>query len=240
MDYNKLEKIKRIQRDIINETYRYFNHCDRVFKDYIYGDPYYQTLKERIYSFLVKWRLDYSIDLQTLKAFDILQLVSDLYLVFIRADIKYKELEVRHTNRHRKNYIHRALRTETWRLLYKQYKRYVELRKELTDIDEILKSNLKQFRYVSFEVFEDDSFIDQLSYDRWVSETEAFRDSEAKRNIVREMMTVLNSLESEVIEMTLDGFIYTEMAGKLKLTTEQIRKIFHRAKIKLVNYYNQN
>lgn len=240
MDYSKSEQIRQIQIEINRAIRDYFKQCDLIFRDYIYGDPYYQTLTDLSYSFLNRWGMGYSIDCQPLGMIDIVQVVSELYAVFIKADKKCKNKKTALSDRHRKNYIHKALRNATWRKLKKQYKRYIIFTDNQEDLETTLQSNLKRFRYVSLDVYEDDSLADQLSYDRWVSDTEAFRDGEAKKDAIREMMTILNSVEIEVIDLALDGFIYAEMAGKMNLTTEQIGKIFYRAKTKLVNYYNQN
>ena len=240
MDYEKTQQIKRIQDDITRSTYDYFKYNDRVFRDFIYGDPYYQTLADLSYLFLNTRQLDYSFDCQSLGVIDIDEIVSDLYGVFMKADKKTKNKKPALSDRHRKNYIFKSLRKATWRQLKKQYKRFIGLRKRLAKIDEILQDNLKKFRYVSFDVYEEGNLVDQLSYDRWVSDAEADRVNEAKKGAVREMMSVLNSAEADVIDLVLEGLHYADIAKSLDLTTEQIRKIFHRAKIKLKNHYIQN
>ncbi len=237
MDYDKSKQTAFIQRDIFRSTYSYFRQCDRIFTDYIYGDPYYQTLCDLIYSFLGRWQIDYSIDCQCLGLIDVVQLVSDLYAVFIKADVKVKEHKAMLSERYRKNYIHKALRNATWKLLHKQLQRYIIIKDQQSDIEKVLNDNLRSFRYVSFDVYEEDNFVDQISYERWVAESEIVRDRERKTDVIKEMSSILSASEAQIIDLTLEGWHFSDMAETLKLEVEQVRKIFHRAKNKLTNHY---
>jgi len=217
---------QRIQEDVKRSTYRYFKDLDTIFCDYIYGDHYYITLEDVLYHYLVKRDLDWGCEF-TLEAIDLVELVSRLYAVFIKADTYYRKTHSADRFRHRKNYIMKALRRATGALVDEQYKRQSLNAQELYSVN-----HPSSVRYVSLDS-DGGRLLEDLSWRGWRGRMDSRKDLDFKRAKLESVVGVLNQTERNVVKLVLENRPYAEISSELNLQQDRIRKVLFSAKKKL-------
>lgn len=235
MVYDKKAQLEEIRMDITRSTYDYFKNHDRDFINFIYGDRYYQTLENIIYLFLNK----YAMGIISHDKIHVYKLVSDLYTVYTKLNNYLKDNNKIQTERHKKNYIHRVLRKKALKFLFQQ-NLFEENNKKQSDIDKVRSDNLSRLRCTTLYGYDEDRYVEEGSYKKWKERKDELRDIIVKKNIIRSMYPILNETEKRVIILTLKKLEFYQMAKILGLSNDQIRKIFHRAKNKLVKKHKNN
>jgi RNA polymerase sigma factor (sigma-70 family) len=223
---------EEISQDIIKSTYCYFRNNDLYFRDYVYGDPFYITLEDVIYKYLVTNKYDWDMDYRILGSIDTVRLVSRLYEVFIRADTFSRRKKKTCSERYRKNYIMKCLRRATFRLLQEQFDE-----QQLTSEDLYhLHNYKKKFRYLSI-YSQDGKFLEDLSYKRWKEKLTENEEIESMRTKLDSILDILDDTEKCVIEMVMKNRSHSEIAEQLRVEHDKVRKLLFYAKKKLQKAY---
>jgi len=217
---------QQVKADIKSSTYSYYENTDLCFQDYVYGDIYYVTLEDVIYRFLTTYDTDLEFDYM-LGNIDVDPLVNALYLHFIRTDKKFKQNYEGSTERHRKNYIMTSLRNATEPLLVKQFKENEVIAKEFYEFNDF-----KKFNYISI-YSKEGSFLEDLSYYIWEKEKSKKDDIEIQIDMLAEIFRFLNPLQRKVVYMVLKNREYSEIASRLQIDQDKVRKILYFATEKL-------
>ena len=218
---------EQIKRDIRNSTYTYYKNTDLNFRDYIYGDKYYVTLADVIYRYLTTNNSDWDWEYTMLGNIDIDLLVNNLYLHYIRADKMFSNNYAGKDERHRKNYIMKALRNATEPLLVKQLKDNEVVAQELTELN-----NFKNLHYISI-YSQEGGLLEDLSYKIWEKEKSKNDETEDQINQLAKIFKYLNPLERKVIYLVIKNKTYSQIAGYLQIDQDRIRKIIYIATEKL-------
>ena len=214
-----------IRTEIKNLTYEHCKNLDFCFRDFIYGDEYYITLEDVIYRFLTDSpgsEFNY-----TFGNIDIIVLVSDLLACFIKTDIRFKQKYSQHSERHRKNYIMKALLNASKPLLIKQLKENEVIAQDLNDLN-----RFKELRCISI-YNQDGKLLEDLSYKRWQkhkNEQDIYR---MQKKHLYETAYCLNSDEQRIVYLVLENKTYSEIAAILDVDHGKIRKVLYSAKEKL-------
>ena len=211
---------QQIKADIKNSTYHYYKNTDLCFCDYIYGDKYYVTLEDVIYRFLTRDDANLEFD-YTVGNIDLDLLVNDLYYRFIITDKKFAQKYAETSERHRKNYIIKALKNDTEPLLIKQLKENEGVVQEFHELD-----NFKDLHYVSI-YSQEGRLLEDLSYKIWEKEKSKKEDREVQISQLDEIYKVLNPLERRVVDLVIKNKTYSEIASLLQIDPGKIRKIIY-------------
>jgi len=217
---------QQVKADIKSSTYSYYENTDLCFQDYIYGDRWYVTLEDVVYRFLTTYDTGLEFDYM-LGNIDVDQLVNALYLHFIRTDKKFKQNYEGSTERRRKNYIMISLRNATEPLLVKQVKENEVIAKEFYEFNDF-----KKFNYISI-YSKEGSFLEDLSYYIWEKEKSKKDDIEIQIDMLAEIFRFLNPLQRKVVYMVLKNREYSEIASRLQIDQDKVRKILYFATEKL-------
>lgn len=218
---------KQIEHDIFKETWRYFSFTDLYFRDYVYGDPYYQgTLKDVIYSYVVKSDLNWGNMHKVTGIIDVVELVTDLYEVFIKADTYFRNQYCRATERERKNYLMKSLRNVTPRLLDQQLDNHNRICQEL---DELKNSSCCYFSLDS----QNGRLLEDISLNQWQNERDKNREIEFRLGRLQKLSGCLNDKEQSVINLLIKNYSYQEIADMLNLNWNSIKRIVYSAKNKI-------
>jgi hypothetical protein len=215
---------EEIQKDITCGTYLYFQSVDLYFRDYIFGDPYYTGLSDVVYRYVFLHNLDWAIDHRITGIIDLVELVSRLYEVFIKADILFRRRNS-DINRERKNYLMKVLRKATGRLLDEQYNKHYLLCQDLDD------QGSSEYRFVSI-YSHDGQILDQVSWHRWREEQAATQENDLREQRLGVHMDVLNDQERSVITLLLDGKSKLEICEALHIDRSKLRKVAYSVKTK--------
>jgi hypothetical protein len=219
--------ITKIQRIITSDTYGYFCTLDSVFVDFVYGDPFYITLADICYSFLSQRDMDVPLDFECLGMIDTVELVSRLYEEFVKADQCYKKKYTGNT-RHRKNYLHKALRHATPRLLQNQM--------DQNDCFAEIGPESGKMRYFSLDKG-DGALMDLLSYRIWKKEHDQRQEYDHQIETLENMIWILPLEEREIVELCLLNFDVDRMIKLLKISKDSLYKKLYRIKTKLREFY---
>lgn len=218
---------KQIEHDIFKETWRYFRFTDLYFTDYVYGDPYYQgTLKDVVCSYVVKSDLNWGNMHKVTGIIDVVELVTDLYQVFIKADTYFRNQYCEATERNRKNYLMKSLRNATPRLLDQQLDNHNRICQDLEELKN------RSGCYFSLDS-QDGRLLEDISLKQWQDERDVLRERERCYDRLHEVSGILNNREKAIISLLLKDYSQTEIAEMLNLNKDSIRKFVYSAKKKM-------
>ncbi|MHB9069646.1 MAG: sigma factor-like helix-turn-helix DNA-binding protein [Sedimentisphaerales bacterium] len=211
-----------ISETIRRSTYTYYKGTGYIFKDYIFGDRYYVTLKDVIYRFLTTTDVECDYEYVIFRNIDIDLLVNELYLHYIRADKNFLKKYAKSSERYKKNYIMKALKNATEPLLKKQLKENEIIFQEL--------NNFKEFHYVSIYA---QNLLEDLSYKKWNEEISEKKDTVIKIKLLADIFQILNSLEKKVVYLVVKNKTHPEISKILNIKQGRVRKIIYSATVKL-------
>lgn len=218
---------EEIQKDITGCTLRYFHTVDLYFRDFVYGDTYYTCLPDVVERYILVNNLDWAIDHRITGIIDLVEVVSRLYEVFIKADIYFQ----RHNSdngRERKNYLMKSLRKATGRLLDEQYNKHNLLCQDLED------QETSGCRFVSIYAHEG-QVLDRISWSRWREDQGAIHENDLRRQRLEVHMNTLNDQEKTVIELLLEGKSRNEICEAMQIDCKRLRKVTYSLKTKFRN-----
>jgi RNA polymerase sigma factor (sigma-70 family) len=217
---------EQIANDIRSGTWRYFQNTEMYFCDYIFGDPYYVTLKDVVYRYICDSELDWVVMHGMTGIIDVVELVTRLYEVFIKVDTYFRRQYPAAPERGRKNYLMKCLRKATPRLLQEQLDCHSRICQDINELQD------NGFQYISL-FCHDGRLIEEISLKRWNEDQAKSMEQDRRWEKLKEASENLNPLERSVIALLLTDCPYREIAERLHLQKDSVRKIIYSAKIKM-------